>query len=74
MKWAYNPYNPEAVEPPEPEYYECPICGEEIPYGSVLYYNNMGECVGCEECVTAKFVEDVYEEEEYAVRERLNDA
>ena len=64
--------NPNAVEPPEEEYYECPVCGAEIPYGTELFYNKMGDCVGCEECITTKFVEDVYEEEEYAVRERLN--
>lgn len=62
------------VNPPDEEYYECPICGEEIPYGTELYYDNMGNCVGCEECITKRFVEDVFGEEEYAVRERLYDA
>ena len=63
----------EMINPPEDEMYECPICGAEIPNGTQLYYNDMGECVGCEECITTKFVEDVYAEEDYAVRERLYD-
>ena len=61
------------INPPDEEMFVCPVCEEEIPYGTMLYYNEMGECVGCECCLTTKFVEDVYEEEEYAVRERLND-
>lgn len=67
MRWVYNP---NAVEPPEPDMYECPVCGEDIPYGTLLYYRD-NECVGCEHCLETKFVEDVYEEDEYAVRERL---
>ena len=65
-------YNPNAVESPEEDYYECPICGAELPSGSILYYRD-SECVGCEECVKTRYIEDVYEEEDYAVRERLND-
>ena len=61
------------INPPDEKMYVCPVCEEEIPYGTELYYNEMGECVGCEYCLTTKLVEDVYEEEEYAVRERLYD-
>lgn len=53
------------TEPPEEETYICPICGQEIPSGVRLFFNNMGECVGCEECLTAKYVEDYYEEQNY---------
>ena len=65
-------YNPNAVEPPDDEMYECPVCGAEIPYGTELYFNG-SECVGCEECISRRFVEDVYEEEKYAMRERYDD-
>lgn len=51
------------LEPPEPDYYECPCCGAEIPVGTFLYYDESGNCVGCEECITMKFVEDVAEDE-----------
>lgn len=67
MRWEYNP---NAVEPSEDDMYECPICGAEIPNGTMLYYRD-NECVGCEECVSTKFVEDVYSEEDYAYRERM---
>ena len=59
------------LNPPEPEYYECPVCGEEIPYGTELFFNDMGECVGCEECLTRKYVEDYYEDVDIAIREGL---
>lgn len=68
MRWTYNP---EAVEPPDEEMFNCPVCGEEIPYGTQLYYNSNKECVGCEHCLDTKFVEDVYEEERFAYRERM---
>lgn len=64
MKWFYNA---EQIEPPEPEYYECPVCGDEIPYGTMLYFNRMGDCVGCEGCLGTRFVEDVYADMEYEV-------
>ena len=66
-------YNPNAVEPPDLETYICPVCGEEIEYGTYLYYNANKECVGCEYCLETKLVEDAYEEDRYAVRERLYD-
>ena len=72
MEMISYTYNPNAVNPPDEEMYECPVCGAEIPNGTVLYYNG-NECVGCEECITTKFVEDVYEEDAYAAKERLND-
>lgn len=64
------PYSP--VEPPEVETYTCPVCGEEIEYGTYLYFND-NKCVGCEYCLERKFVEDVYDEEAYAARERQYD-
>lgn len=67
-------YNPNAVEPPEDdETYYCPVCEEEIPYGSKLYFNDMGDCVGCEYCITFHFVEDYYEELGIGIKEDLND-
>lgn len=62
------------LNPPEPDYYECPVCEREIPYGTLLFYNEMGECVGCEDCITTKYVEDYYEEMDLAIRESLHDA
>lgn len=63
-----------SLTPPEPEYYECPVCEAEISAGTELYFNDMGECVGCEECITTKYVEDYYEEVGWAIMEDLDDA
>lgn len=47
---------------PEPETIMlCPVCDAELGNGDILYYNDMGECVGCEDCVDKRFVEDVIE-------------
>ena len=62
-----------SLNPPDEQVYECPVCEREIPYGTLLFYNEMGECVGCEECITTKYVEDYYEEVEYAMRENYYD-
>lgn len=62
-----------SLNPPDEEVYFCPVCEAEIASGTELYFNDSGECVGCEECLTTKYVEDVYEEDEYAVRESLYD-
>lgn len=50
------------LEPPDVTTYICPICEREIPSGTMLFYNEFGDCVGCEECITHKYVEDVYED------------
>ena len=55
-------YNPEAVEPPEPDYYECPVCGTELSGGSTVYIRD-GEIVGCEECIETRDAADYFEEE-----------
>ena len=62
MGRIYYTYNPNAVEPPEPDTYECPVCGAEIASGTFLYFND-GECVGCEDCITTRFAEDYFEED-----------
>ena len=64
-------YDAEEVEPPEPDMYECPVCGEEIPYGTDLYFRD-GECVGCENCITTKCVEDYWVETVEAMRENYD--
>lgn len=68
-----NFYNPNAVEPPEEETYYCPVCEEEIPYGTKLYFNEMGDCVGCEDCLSTRFVEDFYDELGLGIKEALDD-
>lgn len=55
-------YNPNAVEPPYEETYECPCCGQDIAPGTTLYFHD-GECVGCEECITTRIAEDYFEED-----------
>lgn len=49
------------LEPPEPDYYECPVCGAELSGGSTVYISN-GEIVGCEDCIYAKDAADYFEE------------
>lgn len=44
----------------EPKAYTCPICGEEC---ETVYLNFVREPVGCDVCLTAKDVNDYYEEE-----------
>ena len=55
----------ERIDPPDEETFICPVCEEEIPYGTELFFDMNGECVGCEECLTKKFVEDYREEQDY---------
>ena len=56
-------YNPNAVEPPYEETYECPCCGAEIAPGTTLYINENGDVVGCEACFTTKDAEDYFMED-----------
>lgn len=51
------------IEPPEENTYECPECGAEISPGTYLYFNDNGDCVGCEECIHTAFAEEYFEEE-----------
>lgn len=51
------------LEPPEEKTYECPECEAELSPSAYLYFNNNGDCVGCEECIHPVFVEDYFEEE-----------
>lgn len=55
-------YNPDAVEPPEPTTYECPICGHELTGGNVLYFDDNDDCIGCEDCIHTKYAEDYFED------------
>ena len=52
-------YNPNATDPPDPEYYICPVCGAELNYGSEVFVDEDGDIIGCEECVRRKYAEDV---------------
>ena len=62
--WKCNiDYNPNAGEPPEEETYECPVCGAEISPGTYLYLDEYGDVIGCEECVSTKFVDDYFRED-----------
>jgi uncharacterized OB-fold protein len=45
---------------PSPRYY-CPICGEEVY--EVVYVNNEGEILGCENCAQIKEPFEVLENE-----------
>jgi len=56
-RWIYG----EAVEPPEPTTYECPICGRELTGGYVLYFDDNNNCIGCEGCIHPKYAEDYFE-------------
>lgn len=53
----------EQLDPPAENTYECPECGAEISPGTYLYFNDNGDCVGCEECIHTTFAEDYFEEE-----------
>ena len=52
-------YNPNTIDPPDPEYYICPVCGAELSYGSRVYTDDDGNVIGCEECIHEKWAEDV---------------
>lgn len=60
-------YNPEAVEPPEPDYeceIECPKCGRTLREGDMVYeiYNHGSPAIiACEYCIDelSRFVEDL---------------
>ena len=52
----------EAIEPPYEETYECPVCESELSPGTLLYLNEYGDVIGCEECVHSVFAEDYFEE------------
>ena len=54
-------YNPNAIDPPDPEYYICPVCGAELNSGSEVFVDEDGDIIGCEECVRRKYAEDVLE-------------
>ena len=62
-----------SLNPPDEETYECPVCGEEIPYGTYLYFNDMGDVVGCEYCISKRCVEDYMEDVDEGIREDLYD-
>lgn len=55
-------YNPNAIEPPYEETYECPKCGSEISPGTLLYLDEYNDVLGCEECIHTRFAEDYFEE------------
>lgn len=55
----------ERIDPPDEETFICPVCEQEISPGTELFFNDMGECVGCEECIARQYVEDYYEDLEY---------
>lgn len=63
-RWYYQPQASDRVEPPEVETFECPVCGEEVFGGDELYFVN-GEIVGCDRCISTKYVADYVEEQEY---------
>ena len=54
----------ERTDPPEPTYYECPVCGEEITGGDKLYFDENGDCVGCDGCIATMYAEDYFEGEQ----------
>lgn len=37
--------------------YRCPVCEEELSTGDFVY-TSAGEIIGCENCITRKFVQD----------------
>ena len=53
----------EQLDPPDEETYECPECGAEISPGTILYFTENGECVGCEECIVTAYAEDYFTED-----------
>ncbi len=42
----------------DPGYY-CPACGEELATGDLVYCDTSGEILGCEYCLSRRFVQDV---------------
>lgn len=55
----------ERIDPPDEETFICPVCEREITYGTMLFFNEDNDCVGCEECLHTKYVEDYQEEQDY---------
>lgn len=52
-------YNPNDIDPPDEKYYICPCCGAELCCVNKVYLNEDREIIGCEECITTKYAEDV---------------
>lgn len=52
-------YNPNDINPPDPEYYYCPVCGAELVCDSKVYVDDDGNIIGCEECIFEKWAEDL---------------
>lgn len=46
----------EPVPKEEPDIHKCPICGE-IP--EWFYIDDWGEIVGCSECLSVKYLDDI---------------
>lgn len=49
------------LEPPEEEYYYCPVCGAKLCYGDEVYIDGNDDIIGCVECIRTKYAEDVLE-------------
>ena len=49
------------LEPPEEEYYYCPVCGAKLCYGDEVYIDGYDDIIGCVECIRTKYAEDVLE-------------
>ena len=56
-------YNPEAVDPPEDDFFvgECPACGTPLTVDDEVYTNDTdGSVVGCQYCLSRRDAGDVY--------------
>jgi uncharacterized protein YbaR (Trm112 family) len=47
--------------------YKCPVCGGEIYFDGDLYFDESENLIGCEECITKKDAEDVFEYQESGI-------
>lgn len=62
------------LDPPEPEVYKCPVCSSEA---EVYYFGQLGEIIGCENCVTTQdasdYWRDKFEEAEAIMYEEMEE-
>ena len=55
----------EAINPPDDKpFYICEKCGAELSGMDYVYFNEFGEVIGCEMCVTHKFAGDYYDDDQ----------